>query len=335
MTRVKKLATPLPLRFLMPGIRRGEPGAQCLAEMPRPVRGAQVTAFNNSAAFRNSTPVHIRPKVQDVTIVVPCYNEAERLNARAFLTYLDEVQNVRLLFVDDGSADRTLQCLKALQAKRPDQIAVLALDQNSGKAEAVRQGMLQATREGSRLVGFWDADLATPLDAIDDFVRVANKYHAISVIFGSRRALLGHRIRRNFARRVVSRICALMARRVVKLPVGDTQCGAKLFRNTSSLRMAIAAPFTAGWLFDVELFARIAAATPERHRAFYEYPLAEWHEVEGSKVSTRAIVRSGLHMLRFMVSSNFARMPEPANLNHAPHVMPAVANGRRRLAIRS
>ncbi|SMX31102.1 glycosyltransferase [Actibacterium lipolyticum] len=240
-----------------------------------------------------------------ITIVVPCYNEASRLDAAAFQTYIDTRNDVSFLFVDDGSRDDTLECLSTLQATRPHRITVLSLSQNSGKAEAVRQGLIFATNAGAQLVGYWDADLATPLDAIDDFVRVANKFQDVSVVFGSRRALLGHRIERTLKRRMVSRLCAVLARQAVRLPLGDTQCGAKLLRNTGDLRDALKSPFTAGWLFDVELFARLSARMPKGRCAFYEQPLCEWDEIPGSKVSGSAIVKSGMRMLRLIAETRF------------------------------
>lgn len=248
------------------------------------------------------------PRYDRTAIIVPCYNEADRLNSDAFLRYIETTKNIDFVFVNDGSQDATESRLKALQSKRPDRISILSLSHNSGKAEAVRQGLLFAIEKNARLVGYWDADLATPLNAIDDFVRVAKRCK-VSIIFGSRRQLLGHRIERTFWRRSVSRICAVLARQAVRLPIGDTQCGAKLFRNTPELRTELEKPFTAGWLFDVELFARLSRRFGDRNQQFYELPLCEWSEIAGSKVSTDAILKSGLNMLRIIAE---ARLGLPA-----------------------
>lgn len=236
-------------------------------------------------------------------IVVPCYNEETRLDATAFLAALDRDPTMNFVFVNDGSADGTLAMLTTLQAVRPERITVLSLARNTGKAEAVRQGLLHASTSGADFVGYWDADLATPLDAIGDFVRVMSRFADIEVVFGARRALLGHRIERTLKRRAVSRICGALARQAIRLPVSDTQCGAKLLRNTPVLAKALTEPFTAGWLFDVELFTRISALVSDRRRAFYEQPLAEWNEIAGSKVSARAILKSGLQMMRLIAAS--------------------------------
>jgi len=250
-------------------------------------------------AFADAFPI---ASGKDRTIVVvPCYNEADRLDGDVFLKTLGASPNLSFVFVNDGSTDATLRLLLALRLANPIQIDVINLRQNSGKAEAVRSGLQHACRIGADVVGYWDADLATPLDAIADFEVVLHRYADVTVIYGARRQLLGHRINRTMSRRAVSRICAGLARLAIGLPIGDTQCGAKLLRNTPALNAAIAQPFTAGWLFDVELFTRIAAATVQPVRCFYEMPLAEWHEVAGSKVSGRAIARSALQMMRLIM----------------------------------
>ena len=250
---------------------------------------ANVTAFSDTFAQSSRC-----------AIVVPCYNEAERLDQRAFLSFLDASPATDFIFVNDGSHDKTIDVLLSLRAAAPERVTIVDLSQNSGKAEAVRQGLRTAIGTGAAYVGYWDADLATPLDAIDDFTRVLTKFAETQVVFGARRVMLGHRIERTIGRRLVSRICATLARQAVRLPIRDTQCGAKLMRNTPLLRNALATPFSAGWLFDVELFARLSSVMNDHRFAFYEQPLAEWTEVAGSKVSTKAIVRSGFCMLRLI-----------------------------------
>ena len=251
---------------------------------------------------------------QATLIVVPCFNEAERLNDSAFIEYVDRTEGVSFLFVNDGSTDTTLDRLRDICALRPDRLHAISLTKNSGKAEAVRQGLLHASTMDTSLVGYWDADLATPLDAIEDFVRVASKYRDISVVFGSRRPMLGHRIERTFFRRSVSKVCSTLAYQALRLPISDTQCGAKLFRNSNDLRASLKDPFSAGWLFDVELFTRLANRLSNTQHAFYEQPLSEWEEVAGSKVSAKAIVRAGFSMLR-LIAENRLGLPAARRSN--------------------
>ena len=106
-------------------------------------------------------------------LVVPCWNEAARLDERAYLSWAQRAPpHVSLLFVDDGSTDDTAAVLARLAAAAPKRrISTLALAPNGGKAEAVRRGMLAAaaTAGNGAAVGYWDADLATPLEALPEF----------------------------------------------------------------------------------------------------------------------------------------------------------------------
>ena len=103
------------------------------------------------------------------TIVIPCFNEAERLDVEAFRSYAAAHPEVRFLFVDDGSTDDTAAVLQALAETDPRAFGVLVLDRNGGKGEAVRRGFLHVFDNAPEYAGFWDADLATPLAAIGEF----------------------------------------------------------------------------------------------------------------------------------------------------------------------
>jgi len=100
--------------------------------------------------------------VDVVLLVVPCYNEAARLDATAFTSMVDEIAGLNFLFVDDGSHDGTAEIHQRLCSARPGRIASLTLQRNQGKAEAVRQGLLRALAGPAAGVGYLDADLATP-----------------------------------------------------------------------------------------------------------------------------------------------------------------------------
>lgn len=265
------------------------------------IKGDPFVAVQLPTAMKTINPL----RTGTVAVVVPCYNEERRLDADAFIKFLSAQPSVRFIFVDDGSSDQTLTVLKTMQHRMPTRIDVLALPQNRGKAEAVRKGLMFATQTQACTVGYWDADLATPLSAIADFAEIVNRYDDVEVVFGSRMQLLGHRINRTLARRAVSRICSTLARMAVRLPVRDTQCGAKLFRNTPALVKSIDHEFTAGWLFDVELFTRLSGRVDDRSAAFFEFPLSEWTEVAGSKVSASVIVKSGFRMLRLIAETRF------------------------------
>jgi hypothetical protein len=173
---------------------------------------------------------------------------------------------------------------------------------NAGKAEAVRHGLKFAAQRGDKYIAFLDADLATPLNAIIDFISVADRLDNIDVVFGSRAGGLGRRVYRDIHRKMISLVCASMGRLATGLALKDTQCGAKLFRNTEHLINCLDAPFTAGWLFDVELFLRISNPNKRERKNFFEYPVLEWTEIPGSNIKFSDVVKGGLKMTTLIFS---------------------------------
>lgn len=235
-------------------------------------------------------------------MVVPCYNEAARLDVVEFTRFMDSPMagEVRLLFVDDGSTDGTLALLHNLVAGRTDVASVLSLKRNSGKAEAVRLGMIEAMRD-AEFVGFWDADLATPLDAIPSFLATLEREPGVQWVFGARVGLLGRRIVRRMSRHYAGRVFATGVSLVLSLPVYDTQCGAKIFRADADLASVLEQPFRSRWIFDVEMIARlkvrIGQTAPPLERRIYELPLLTWTDVEGSKVRGRDFVKAARELV--------------------------------------
>jgi glycosyltransferase involved in cell wall biosynthesis len=235
-------------------------------------------------------------------IVVPCYNEARRLNTRAFTRFRSIGHWVEFLFVNDGSADETLEMLRRVQAESPDTIRVRDQQPNQGKAEAVRTGMLEALATDADYVGYWDADLATPLEALPRFLGVLDDRPAVNMVLGSRVKLLGRTIERHAWRHYLGRVFATLVSELLRLAVYDTQCGAKLFRSTDELRRVLSRPFTTSWLFDVEILARLiaesSAGTAAVARSLYELPLDEWRDVPGSKLTRTAYVRAATSIVK-------------------------------------
>jgi dolichyl-phosphate beta-glucosyltransferase len=222
-------------------------------------------------------------------IVVPCYNEAQRLPADEFRQFATQQRSVKFLYVNDGSRDNTLSLLGRMQAEDPNRFEVLNLAQNCGKAEAVRQGVLHASAKQPDYIGFWDADLATPLRAIPDFTAVLDRRPEIAMLLGVRMPLLGHAIRRRPIRRWLGKMFAKVASLVLWTPLNDTQCGAKLFRNVPDVIAAFSQPFQSRWIFDVELLARLICGHRGTHREFlrqavFEFPIDQWEDVAGSKL---------------------------------------------------
>lgn len=225
----------------------------------------------------------------NLCLIVPCYNEASRLEIESFRSFLRRGFCGRILFVDDGSSDETLKVLQELEREFEDRVRVLSYKPNRGKAEAVRSGILHGLdRLQPDIVGFWDADLATPLDTVYAFLNVFDEHPEIEMVFGARVKLLGRDVRRRALRHYLGRIFATVVSTMLRLPIYDTQCGAKLFRIESHTRQLFAEPFLSKWVFDVEIIARYLRLyrrdTKQMERIVYEYPLETWVDIAGSKV---------------------------------------------------
>ncbi|MBV9495746.1 MAG: glycosyltransferase [Acidobacteria bacterium] len=232
--------------------------------------------------------------VPNVTIVVPCFNEEQRLDVQQFRIFRAPGHRIDFLFVNDGSSDGTLRVLQGLHAEDAERFQVLNLERNQGKAEAVRQGIVAASKRATDIIGFWDADLATPLSEIPSFLDVFTDRPEIEMVFGARVRLLGREISRNPSRHYFGRVGATLISQTLGLAVYDTQCGAKLFRNDAHLQTAFANPFLSRWIFDVEIIARYVQlwGRDRAAKAIYELPIRVWRDVNGSKVKSTDFLRA-------------------------------------------
>lgn len=237
-----------------------------------------------------------------VVLVVPCFNEARRLDCDAFRRFTRQHPAFSFIFVNDGSTDDTQQTLELLTADANDSLRLLNLPRNGGKAEAVRQGMLAAAGMNAAFFGYCDADLATPLDEFLSMLEVLRTNDDLLLVMGSRVRMLGRAIERHTLRHYVGRIFATVASITLAIPVYDTQCGAKLLRCTPQMQALFREPFLSGWSFDVEMIRRLISEFKQDReqaaRVMYEQPLRVWRDVEGSKVKPWDLVRALWELVR-------------------------------------
>jgi dolichyl-phosphate beta-glucosyltransferase len=238
--------------------------------------------------------------MREVCLIVPCYNEERRLRRDTFLEFVRARPDASLCLVDDGSSDGTLKALEALSSERESRILVQKLARNSGKAEAVRQGVLHAASLGRfAFLGYWDADLSTPLSQVDLLLAALEADPKRLLALGSRVKRLGSEIDRRATRHYLGRVFSTMASQLFDLPVYDSQCGAKLFRSQVAVPL-FRDPFVTKWLFDVELLVRLRRHLGQKEflEASIEVPLTAWREMGGSKLRLSHMLRVPIDLLR-------------------------------------
>lgn len=238
-----------------------------------------------------------------IMLIVPCYNEERRLNGEEFLSFIKTNPNISFLFIDDGSDDNTLEILRTIVSDGKDQARVVRLEKNCGKAEAVRQGINVAISNNSGFLGYWDADLATPLSEIHRFLSCFSINERLAFVCGSRIRRMGANIERYCYRHYMGRVVATFISIILGLPTYDTQCGAKLFTREIAKEI-FEKPFKSTWLFDVELIARIvqSVGNEQARRVIYELPLHTWKDVGGSKINPFYLIKVPLELTRIFCS---------------------------------
>jgi dolichyl-phosphate beta-glucosyltransferase len=259
--------------------------------------------------------------IRSCALIVPCYNESQRLRVDTYVEFLRAApEGFTMVFVDDGSKDNTLQVLESLRARAQRGVVVLPKSPNAGKADAVRHGMNYAMEHlHPSVTGFWDADLATPLREIYPMTAVLEEQSAVQMVFGARVKLLGRRIVRKPERHYLGRVFATVVSNVLRLPVYDTQCGAKLFRVSDDLRQVLREPFLSRWIFDVEIVARFIRMRGPAYveSSIYEYPLSEWEDVAGSKVRPGDFLKAILEVVEIWNSNLRGRRDQARSASHS------------------
>ena len=217
-------------------------------------------------------------------IIIPAFNEASKLDIKAYREFLLKNSLASLLFVNDASTDDTFSLLEPLKIEFKAQVDILSNKSNIGKAESVRAGMLFAIKNIDAVkYAYLDADLATSLE---ECLKVAKSLNEkIQLSFGSRILTVDSNIQRKAYRHYIGRIVATAISNTLKLSIYDTQCGCKVFDKALSNQL-FQEPFISKWLFDVELFFRTMQILGREGIAskIHEYPLKRWIDKGESKV---------------------------------------------------
>lgn len=232
-------------------------------------------------------------------IVIPCYNEADRIDLKSYEAFAAAESSYHICFVNDGSTDNTAEVLSAFCGSNSTQFSLLNLDVNKGKGEAVRAGLLALkSRNEFETIGFLDADLATSLQEYKK-LNTALLTSSYQAVFGSRMKKMGSNIDRSLKRHLIGRFFATLISASIDMAFYDTQCGAKVFRP-EVLEGIIEKEFLTKWLFDVEILIRLKQKLGKEKigSLILEKPLDAWTEMGDSKITKSDIVRIPLDLLR-------------------------------------
>jgi glycosyltransferase involved in cell wall biosynthesis len=235
-----------------------------------------------------------------VCLVIPCFNEARRLATGDFIAFVESDPSHHLCFVNDGSSDATAEVIDGLKARGHGRIDTLQLSRNAGKAEAVRRGVLHAAASHRfEILGYWDADLSTPLGELQRMTALLAAGDACQFVLGTRLKCLGADVHRSAMRHFLGRVFATAASLLLSLPVYDSQCGAKAFRADAADEL-FRDPFSTRWLFDVELLARLRnhLGRDSVLASVAEMPLRSWREVGGSKLGIGHMAAIPVELMR-------------------------------------
>jgi glycosyltransferase involved in cell wall biosynthesis len=216
-----------------------------------------------------------------LVIIIPFFNEQNRMNTANFETIFKSYTDVDFLLIDDGSNDKTFSMINGFSSLH-ENVATLQLQVNKGKAEAIRNGVL--TVNNYEYVAYLDADLATPVSELIRLFEIAKTKKQFSFFMGSRIKLIGNQVQRNLVRHYFGRVFAtIISQLVLKTPIYDTQCGAKIIKLNLAKQL-FKDEFKTKWLFDVELLLRLKKLDYYLQESVLEIPLEIWEEKGNSKI---------------------------------------------------
>ncbi len=175
------------------------------------------------------SPVRAMPSPY-LSLIIPAYNEGGRIaqTLGVVVAYLRaQAYAWEVLVVDDGSDDDTLAAARSFAREQGDLPVRVIANPHRGKAYAVRSGV-EAAR--GKLIGFTDADLATPIDTLAAVLPFfADGCH---VVIGSREDRGAVRQDEPFHRHLMGRIFNWLVQLVALPGIQDTQCGFKVLRGS-------------------------------------------------------------------------------------------------------
>jgi glycosyltransferase involved in cell wall biosynthesis len=261
-----------------------------------------------------------------ISIVIPAYNEEKRIGKMldgyggffAEKKKKKEIEDFEILVVINNTKDRTEEVVKEF-SKKYREIRYLNFKQG-GKGFAIIEGFKDALKRENELIGFADADMATPPSAFYDLIKVLKKNQRIDGVIANRWDKRSNiKLKQNFIRRAISRGGNWVVKTLFLLPFSDTQCGAKMFRRRV-LEKSIGRLITSNWGFDIAL---LFCLKKEAKARIVSIPTT-WEDKQESKINlkrTPFLVLASVIRLRlihspfkFMVRA-YRKLPEKLKIH--------------------
>lgn len=238
----------------------------------------------------------------ELSVVIPAYNEEKRIveTLKTVFAYLAEHFSFsEVIVVDDGSADNTVDVVKALGCEKVD-LKVISLGRNLGKGAAVKKGVLEAQGE---YILFMDADNATRIDEVDNMIQVLDLNKADLVIGSRYLSDSAVKVQQPWYRVLIGRMGNILIRWLLVDDIMDTQCGFKIFKNYVAKdifqRLKIAR-----FGFDMEILAIAQKVLGYR---IQEMPVS-WYDSADTRVRpVRAAVRTFVELIWIKINLLSAR----------------------------
>mgnify|MGYP001587159115 CR=1 FL=1 len=220
--------------------------------------------------------------MEKISIVMPIHNEEKRI-ARTLEEYLKFFKKIKkegildfeIVAVLNACKDRTPEIVKEFRKTSPE-LLILEFKQG-GKGFAVIEGFKDSLKRNNDLIGFVDADMATPPEAFYDLVTKIKNYDGIIASRWEKDSII--RTKQTLLRIITSRGFNFLVRSILLLPYRDTQCGAKLFKKKALMRV-VGEIGTTKWAWDIDLLYRMK----RKNYRIIEVPTI-WEDKRGSKLN--------------------------------------------------
>ncbi len=225
----------------------------------------------------------------DLSIIIPAYHEAQRIEQtlQTLAEYLKDHDYGRVEVLVIAQSDDDTGAAAKHEAKYFHSFRVVNLGKRAGKGGAVRAGMFEAV---GRYKLFMDADLATPLNHLDDVARLMAKQAKVGIAIRSINST------HHGLRKLLSEIGNLLTQILIVPGIKDTQCGFKVFQDEAANEI-FSRQQILGWAFDMELLL-IAKRLGYKIETF---PANDWKDPKANGLVGESALKTSIAMFKDMV----------------------------------